>query len=704
MGLDAALGRSGVLLGFLAAAAGVATLAVGLARGRPELLRTGRRYAFLLLAGALAATAAMQHALVTHDFSLAYVAQNNSRETPLLFSITGMWSALAGSILLWGLVLSVLITVMVHRFRRRAGDPLVGWATLATYGVAAFFFGLMAGPANPFSTVSGPVPPNGAGPNVLLQDNVLVAIHPVFLYLGFVGFTVPFAFAVASLATGRFPEGWTAETRRFALLSWTFLSVGIVLGAWWSYQVLGWGGFWAWDPVENAALLPWLCATAYLHSALAEQRRGMLRVWNLSLLLATFSLTIFGTFLTRSGVVESVHSFSNSDLGPVLLGFFALVVVVGIGLIVWRADRLRAGGSLDSALSREGSFLVNNLLLGAFAFVVLLGTVFPLIVQAFGHPQVTVGQPYFDTMVTPLALALLFFMAVGPVLPWRRASPSSTADRLQLPAWAATLALVSCVAAGVRGPLVLLAYGLGAFAGTSALRAIAASFWTARARVGTPQALLSPHVGGMVVHLGVVIIAVALATSLSFGHRGQLTLAPGQSGRFAGHTITYLGDRTVTSPSHTALEADVVVDGGSRVLHPAVSQYGSNADAVGTPAISSTLRDDVYLTLDGPPQGKRRAVVLGVIVQPLVIWLWIGGAVIAAGGLLAAAARPGRRVGAFRAGHAADGPRPQAPEVEAPAGRGPPLEAPQAPEAPEGTTAQPAGVGAPALPGQGGEA
>jgi cytochrome c-type biogenesis protein CcmF len=648
MGLDAALGRSGVLLGFLAAVAGVATLGVALLRGRTEQLRAGQRYAFLLLLGGVVAAAAMEHALLTHDFSLAYVAANNSRETPLLFTVTGMWSALAGSILLWGLVLAIFITVMVVKFRHRATDAVMGWATLTTFVVAAFFFGLMVGPANPFSTVSGPVPVDGAGPNVLLQDNVLVAIHPVFLYMGLVGLTIPFAFAVGTLVTGRFSEGWLAETRRFALVSWTLLSVGIVLGAWWSYQVLGWGGFWAWDPVENAALLPWLCATAYLHSAMAEERRGMLRVWNLSLIVATFSLTIFATFLTRSGLVQSVHSFSTSDLGPVLLGFFALVLVVGVGLIVWRGDRLRANGSLESGLSREGAFLVNNLMLGAFAFVVLLGTVFPLLVEAFGGQQVTVGQPYYNTMTLPLGLCLLFFMAVGPVLPWRRGTAAQAGNRLQLPAWAATVTIVCCVAAGVRGPLVLLAYGLGAFAGVSALRHLVVSVRAASPTTGLPRAVLSRQVGGMVVHVGVVIIAVALATSLSFGHRGQLTLAPGQSGRFAGHTITYLGPRTVSSQSHTALEADVVVDGGRRVLHPAVSQFGTNTQAVGTPAISSTLRDDVYLTLDGPPQGKRNAVVLGVIVQPLVIWLWIGGAVVAAGGLLAVAARPRRTVRAAR--------------------------------------------------------
>jgi len=315
--VNGTLGHTGVLLGFAAALVGIVVLLVGLVRRRPGGLRAGRFYAPLILLGGIVAVVAMQRALITHDFSLTYVADNNSRSTPLLYSITGMWSALAGSILLWGLILGIYATGMVWRFRHRADDQLVAWATLVMYVVCAFFFGLMLGPADPFTHVSS-VPLDGLGPNVLLQDNPLVLFHPPMLYLGLVGFTVPFAFAVASLVTGRVDEDWQGETRRWTLFAWTFLTIGIVLGAWWSYQVLGWGGFWAWDPVENASLMPWLVGTAYLHSVMVQQRRGLLRVWNLSLVIATFSLTILGTFLTRSGVIQSVHAFSTSSIGPLL--------------------------------------------------------------------------------------------------------------------------------------------------------------------------------------------------------------------------------------------------------------------------------------------------------------------------------------------------------------------------------------------------
>ena len=374
----------------------------------------GRLFAPVMLAGAVLATVAMEHALVTHDFSIVFVAENNSKVTPLLYSLTGLWSALAGSILLWGLILSLLTVVFVWRYRRLVADPVIRWATLVLYVVAAFFFGMMVGPANPFVTT--PDVTTGLGPNSLLQDNPLVAIHPPLLYIGFVGFTVPFAFAIGMLATGRISDRWQIECRRWTLFSFTSLSVGIVLGAWWSYQVLGWGGFWGWDPVENAALLPWLCGTAYLHSVLVQERRGLMRVWNLSLSVATFALTILGTFLTRSGVINSVHAFSESTLGPILISFFFLVVIVGFGLIAWRGDRLRSPGGIDAPLGREGAFLLNNLLFVGFAFVVLLGTLYPLLYEAVTQQQVNVGAPFFNTIAIPFGLSLLFLMAVAPAL------------------------------------------------------------------------------------------------------------------------------------------------------------------------------------------------------------------------------------------------------------------------------------------------
>jgi len=650
--VNGALGHTGVLLGLVAALAGVAVIAVGLARRRESTMRSGQLYAPLVLVGGLIAVAAMQRALITHDFSLTYVADNNSRSTPLLYSITGMWSALAGSILLWGVILGGYATAMVWRFRKRAGDQLVAWATLVVYVVAAFFFALMLGPADPFQHVSGAVPANGLGPNVLLQDNPLVLFHPPMLYLGLVGFTLPFAFAVASLITGRLDEDWQGETRRWTLFAWTFLTLGIVLGAWWSYQVLGWGGFWAWDPVENASLLPWLIGTAYLHSVMVQQRRGLLRIWNLSLVVATFSLTILGTFLTRSGVLQSVHSFSTSAIGPLLLGFFGLVLVTGVGLIAWRGDRLRSPGGIDSPISREGAFLANNLLFVLFAFVVLLGTVFPLLYEALNAgAQVAVGAPYFNRLVIPLGLALLFLMAVAPALPWRKATVEVMRGRLAVPAALGVAVVVACVAGGIHGLEPLLAFGLAAFAAASAGRALVLSVrgaWRGARASGAPpvlavlagwRGLVGRANGGMIVHIGVVVIAVGLAAATAFGQRSEVHLARGQTSSFDGHTVELVGTRTVMSSSHSALQAGLRIDGGS-IFYPAISQFGAGTQAVGTPAIDSSWRDDVYLTIDSIPD-RGTVWTFGVVVQPLVMWLWIGGGLVVVGSILSAI--PGRR-------------------------------------------------------------
>ena len=356
----------GSLLAFVSALGGIALVAYALSTGQRRLLEQVTRFVAFVAGGAVLAFAAMERGLITRDFSMEYVALHGSSRTPALFNVATLWSALEGSILLWGLILAGYLVAVTVKFRSRLTDPLVGWALLVMFVVAAFFFGLMLGPANPFRTLAT-APLDGPGPNPLLQNHILMAFHPPMLYLGYVGFTVPFAFAIAALATGRVGEGWLVETRRWTLFAWGFLSVGIVLGAWWSYEVLGWGGYWMWDPVENASFLPWLTGTAFIHSVMVQERRGMLRVWNLSLLCATFSLTILGTFLTRSGVLDSVHAFSDSTIGPLLLGFFGLSVLVTVGLIGWRGDRLRAPGRIDSPISREGAFLANNLLFAAFA-------------------------------------------------------------------------------------------------------------------------------------------------------------------------------------------------------------------------------------------------------------------------------------------------------------------------------------------------
>ena len=630
--MNAAVGVAGVVLGLCGAIGGIVTAALGLGARRKALLRQLPSFVALVLLGAVLAFGAMERALITRDFSVRFVAEHGSSRTPALYNVATLWSALEGSILLWMLVLAGYVAAVTWKFRKRLDDPLLAWAMIVLLATCTFFFLLLLGPANPFETLAN-APADGPGPNPLLQNNVLMAIHPPMLYLGYVGFTVPFAFAIGALVTGRVGEGWLVETRRWTLFAWGFLSVGIVLGSWWSYEVLGWGGYWAWDPVENASFLPWLTGTAYLHSVMVQERRGMLRVWNLSLLCATFALTILGTFLTRSGVLDSVHAFTESGIGPSILAFFALVVTVTVGLIGWRGDRLRAPGRIDSPWSREGSFLANNVLFAAFAFVVLLGTVFPLLVEALNGDRLSVGVPYFNRMTMPIGIALLFLMAVAPVLPWRKASTETLSKRLLWPAWIGTGCVVVAVLLGARGLAPLLAFGLGGFAGGAALRQIA----LATRRQGW-RGLVGRTNGGMVVHLGVVLIAIAFAASSSYASQAEFRMEPGDSRAIAGHTVELVEVVDGGDAAKAERKAMVRIDGG-QVYAPALQKFPNGSQQIGRPSVRSTPIDDVYLALlDAPNDGPIR---LRVIVAPLVIWLWIGGGVIALGSVMAAF--PGRR-------------------------------------------------------------
>jgi len=503
---------------------------------------------------------------------------------------------------------------------------------------------LMAGPADPFLHNPAALA-QGAGPNALLQDNPLVAMHPPLLYAGFVGFTVPFAFAIAMLVTGRVHDTWPLEQRRWTVLAWGVLSVGIVLGAWWSYQVLGWGGFWGWDPVENAALLPWLTATAYIHSVIVQDRRGLFRVWNLSLAIATFALTILGTFFTRSGVLQSVHAFSSSTLGPLLIGFFFVTVGVGVALLAWRGDRLRSPVGVDHALSREGLFVANNVLFVGFAVVVLLGTVFPLLYEAVNGGQVSVGSPYFATVAVPMSVVLLVLMTLAPLVGWRSLDASVLWNRVRFSAWSALAVVTVLLVSGVRRPTVLFAYFLGAAAAGAALRTLRGSFTSAYRRGNLWSAVRAPSTGGMVVHVGVVVLALAIVTSTSYATRTEVTLARGQSTVVDGQFMTFQGFSTVRDSLESALQLRVLVN--HRTLLPAVTTYhGRSGQTVGTPAIDSNLARDVYLTFDaiggnGATSGAQvqgnlptGSVVIGVTVEPLLAWLWIGGLMIGAGSAL----------------------------------------------------------------------
>lgn len=643
--MRAALGTIALLMGTASAAYGIAVLGMGLLHQDPKLLRRGRQFVPVVCFAAVLAVVAMEWALLSHDFSLRYVASNGSLGTPTLFTITGLWASLEGSILLWILILSGYLVAMVRRFRARATDPVVAWATIVGLVVVLFFFALTLGPANPFRLISGVVPTDGNGPNPLLANHPLMAFHPPMLYLGYTGFTIPFAFAIAALITGRVGEDWLTDTRRATLIAWGFLSVGIVLGAWWSYEVLGWGGFWGWDPVENASLLPWLTGTAFLHSAIVQERRSMLRVWNLSLVIATFSLTILGTFLTRSGIINSVHAFSVSPIGPWLLTFFGFVCVVGIGLVSWRGDALRTPGRIDSPISREAAFLGNNVLFAGFAFVVLLGTVFPLISEALTDEQLSVGEPYFERMTSPIGLCLLFLMAVAPALPWRAVSGEVVRQRLIVPSWVGAAALVAAVALGARGLGAVLAYGLAAFAAAAMVRQAYIGLRARRSNFGeaAPVAFVrmvrsNPRLyGGLCVHAGVVLIALVFAASATAGTKQQLRLARGESASVAGYRFTFVDTNRSETRQKITVSARIRIQRGGNDLGtyaPAISTFPGAMTGIGTPSVRTGLREDVYLTLVSSPTERGR-ITIEVRINPMIIWLWIGGLLIAVGTIIA---------------------------------------------------------------------
>ena len=628
------IGRAILLVGFLAAFFGAFAAAVGARRNDPKTLRLVPRFVVISTAMAVGAFAVMEWAMITRDFSLEYVQKVGSRATPPLYNFAAVWSALEGSILMWVLVLAGYVAAAAWWMRKRMNEPLVAWALAVMFAVLAFFFLISFGPANPF-VIGPPGVTDGPGPNPLLQNHILVMFHPPILYLGYVGMTVQFAFAIAALITGKIEDGWLHLTRRWTVAAWGFLTFGIALGGWWSYEVLGWSGVWAWDPVENASLLPWITGTAYIHSVMVQERRGLLRVWNVSLLIATFSLTILGTFLTRSGVLNSVHAFSESDIGPWLLAMFAVVVALSLVLIFMRGDQLRADGQVESVFSREGAFLVNNVLFAVFAFVVLLGTVFPLIIEALQNRQIVVGEPFFDQLTIPIGLTMLFIMAVAPVLPWRKDGRDTMSQRLLAPAVLGVVCLAAALLAGAGGIEPLLAFALGGFAAGSALRHLYRAI-----RVQRLRGFVGRANGGMIVHLGVILICVALAASNSFTRSQEIDLVVGREVSFAGHTFELVDVVEQRDSRSQSVRALVSLDGG-QAYAPSITKFTRIGMNVGTPSVRTTLTHDIYLTLEPPVRQDSGQARIKVFIKPMILWLWVGTFVMALGTLLAVL--PGRR-------------------------------------------------------------
>ncbi|MBJ6763902.1 heme lyase CcmF/NrfE family subunit [Myxococcaceae bacterium JPH2] len=661
--MNGAIGNALVLGGLAFAAFGaVVGLVTGMRRteaGFPWVMRAVWGFCACMVG----ANATMVYALVTHDFSVKYVAQVGSRATPLVYTVVSLWSALEGSILFWGFIMAVYVGAFawIHR-REHARYMSLALGTMLAVGV--FFAFLIAGPANPWGAMS-PVPADGPGPNALLQNHVLMIIHPPMLYSGYVGMTVPFGVAVAGLLRGEIGEAWMAPLRRWTMVAWLFLSVGIILGSWWAYAVLGWGGYWAWDPVENASFLPWLTATAFMHSTMVQERKRMLKLWTLSLALASFVLTILGTFMTRSGIFNSVHSFTQSDIGPTFLVFIAVLLVVCIGLLAARGHLLIPEGRLTSLASREASILVNNLVFVAITFTVLLGTLYPLVSEAVRGIRVSVGEPYFNKMAVPGGIAVLFLMGVGPVLPWGTPDKATLRQQFIIPTLVGLVVTGACLAAGLRGVYPLLTFGLAGFVTVVTLRELALPV-TVRMRErkeGLGTALVTAaskarrRFGGYVVHLGIVVIIVAVAASSSYVEHTSGTLRLGQTMNLGGYQMKYLGLSSGEEPHRTFVAARVEVtapNGSVAELRPRMNYYERSTDPIGTPAVRESVKEDFYMSLMAFSEQAGTAS-FNVWVFPLVGWIWYSIPLLLVGTLIAlwpqrrsaaVAARPAPVVGA----------------------------------------------------------
>ncbi len=625
----------------LVAAVVSAALWVRVARGHDEAA-SARLAGGLVLPGALGAVAAMELALLTDDYSIEYVASHSSSATPVAYRVSALWGGLDGSLLLWLLVLSGF-TVLVgsgRAARRRASgtgvEALLPVAAAVTSTVTAAFAAVTLVAARPFSRLL-PAPADGAGPNPLLVDHPAMLVHPPLLYVGYAGLVVPFAYAVAALVAGRTGPGWLATVRTWSVIAWVSLTAGITLGAWWSYAVLGWGGYWAWDPVENASLVPWLCTTALLHVVMARRHNPALGPWVAGLAGAGFLLVVTGTFLTRSGVVASVHSFTPSALGPVLLGILAVGVVGVAGLLVWRGDRLRPGdaGAAGGFPARESLLVAGAALVGGLGLTVLLGTVAPAVLRAAGAGEVSVGRPFFDRVAVPVVLVLLVLMVLAPLARWRQDRLPRLLARAAVPALVAAVTTCGLGFLGAKGVLAVGTIALAAAVLTGTVLALV------RGR-GTPLAGRG-GAGGHLAHAGFALVAVGVAATSAWSTTTEATVRVGDVVRVASSTVRLDGvDRHADQRRMTTAARLTVLDDGRRAGSAAAALvfYPGRDVTVPTPAVSSGLGGDLYVTLLAvDPQAGTAT--LRVTSEPLVGLLWLGGALAAVGGALVVL--PGRR-------------------------------------------------------------
>jgi cytochrome c-type biogenesis protein CcmF len=617
---------------------------------RPELASSVSGAVYGTFAALVVAALALWKGLVTHDFNIEYVAAYTSRNLPSGYIFSALWAGQKGSLLFWALVLS-LFASLAQLLTPRRYSALLPYVAGVTSAVTAFFVCTMIFAANPFERL-GFTPADGRGLNPQLQNPGMM-IHPPMLYLGYISITIPFAFAVAALLSRSLDTGWIHAIRKWTLVSWLFLSIGITLGMWWAYVELGWGGYWAWDPVENASLLPWLTMTAFLHSVMIQEKRGMLKRWNLGLIIGTFLLSIFGTFITRSGVIASVHSFTQSNVGYFFLAFLVISGVLAFTLLYTRWPALEAEVRLESVLSREAAFLFNNLLLVGVAFSVLWGTLFPILSELVRGSKITVGPPFFNRVNVPIGLLLLALTGIGPLIAWRKASPVNLRRQFTFPVGTGIATLLVLLAVGVRDFYALMALGLAGFVTGTILQEFYRGVRARRRMHGESPPLAFARLiarnrrryGGYLVHVGIVIYFVAFS-GMAFRREMEATLKPGDSVQMAspfGHTytLTHMGVSQYEALNRIVSAATVSVAKDGKPDGLLTSEKRQHVDSFRRPTfepstevgIRSGLQEDLYITYAGSVGGTEEAVYRFTI-NPLVWWLWFGGFVLVFGGIV----------------------------------------------------------------------
>ncbi len=658
------LGFGALVLGLALAVAATALALLSGPRRRPEWLTLAHQAALLTWPAVTLSAICLISLLVTDHYEIGYVAEVTSRAMPLYLKVTAWWGGQAGSLLFWSWLMATFAGSALLR-KWDQDRELMPYAIAVMMITLGFFVALILFFENPFApiwitptgeTIKAMLQPAGAFPftasdgrglNPLLRHPGMV-IHPPMLYTGFVSFVVPYAFAIAALVARRADDAWIRTTRRWTLIGWLFLSLGLILGGRWAYDVLGWGGYWGWDPVENAAFLPWLTGTAFLHSVMIQEKRGMLKKWNMVLIILTYALVIFGTFLTRSGVLSSVHAFAQSAIGPSFFVFIGLTFVVSLTLLFREWDHLSAEHPLTDLLSRESAFLLNNLLFLGIAASVFWGTVFPMISELVTGQKISVGPPYYNQVTGPQFLALVALMGIGPLLSWRTMAPRRLGELLRVPGAVAAVVVIGLAIAGMRDPIALVAFGAASLSTATTIAEFARGVLARMRANGEPvwTALLTlaarnrRRYGGYVIHLGVLVMTAGIIASNLFQQEtqgqvqrgGQLTI-----GRYVMiyddlQQFTTADDREVTRASVSVYRDGQLIE----TLHPRVDFFVSSEQSMTIPGVRSALEDDFYVLLTAWDSSGSGAATFKIYVNPLVNWVWAGGLIFILGTLVAA--------------------------------------------------------------------